>query len=83
MWIRSQSGELLIKIVCDNKNFIFVNENIVCYGFGNTNSVILGKYSNKEKGLKVLDKIQRAINLGLGMVFNMPKDEDVDINGKD
>jgi hypothetical protein len=41
----------------------------------------LGIYSTKEKALKVLDMIQKEINVGLynyGEVFEMPLDEEVE-----
>lgn len=87
MWIRSQDRKILTKIddlAIDGTNQI--------YG----DCCLLGKYSSKEKALKVLDEIQKFISdkqycaidnvtrksyiLNKGVhVFEMPKDEDVEV----
>lgn len=87
MWIRSQDRKILTKIddlAIDGTNQIWGD------------CCLLGKYSSKEKALKVLDEIQKFISdkqycaidnvtrksyiLNKGVhVFEMPKDEDVEV----
>ena len=61
MWIRSQDKRLLSNVVFVG---IKINHNII-YGVTQASDTILelGKYSTEEKALKVLDKIQRHIEL--------------------
>ena len=85
MWIRSQDIEMLIKAVC-----IFLggenHEDCICAYSAEGNKWYIGKYSTKEKALKVLDMIQRIIKeqirihyeWQIGMVFQMPQDDEVD-----
>ena len=51
LWVRSQHKETLIKV-----NNFFANDLFVC-----GNGIALGKYSTKEKALKVLDFIEKKI----------------------
>ena len=84
MWIRSQNEELLIKATC----IYLGSENHICAHASNTegNNWYIGKYSTKEKALKVLDMIQRIIKeqirlhneWQIGVVFQMPQDDEVD-----
>ena len=61
MWVRSQDGEILVKVVN-----VFVKDNYIsvmdetCRG---NESYRLGEYSTKEKALKVLDKIVAQMEL--------------------
>ena len=81
LWIRSQDKENLINVnkleitdFCDTyKNAIWGDD------------ILLGKYSSKEKALKVLDMIQELIkNMYVGMTnytgkpFQMPLDSEVE-----
>lgn len=80
LWVRSQHKEMLIKV-----NNFFVNDLFVC-----GNGIALGKYSTKEKALKVLDMIQECIEYNNSShnsqwdstpyrvynVFQMPQDID-------
>lgn len=60
MWVKNQNKDALV-----NANDICVYEmnkttyQFRCYGYGNY--YILGKYSTKEKAMKVMDMIQNAI----------------------
>ncbi len=70
MWIRSQDKEILIKAVC----IYLCGENHIY-----ASSVEIGKYSTKEKALKVLDMIERLIyDYQIGGVFQMPQDDEVE-----
>ena len=81
LWIRSQDKENLINVnkieitdFCDaHKNAIWGDD------------ILLGRYSSKEKALKVLDMIQEFIkNMYAGMAnyigkpFQMPLDSEVE-----
>jgi hypothetical protein len=82
MWIRSQNEELLIKATC----VYLSSENHICAYAPNTggDNWYIGKYSTKEKALKVLDMIQKRINRAFmydyqpGLVFQMPQDDEVE-----
>lgn len=75
MWIRSQSKRLLI-----NVDVISVHDDCDDYlirGGGYE----LGRYSSKEKALRVLDQIQYNVEMfehEQTMVFQMPTDNEVD-----
>ena len=88
MWVRSQTKEGLIE--CNG--FIYSERNIYpnkiqCCIYAN--GVLVGKYSTKEKAIKVLDMIQNRIlskdysTTGIGYpiikdkVFQMPQDSEV------
>lgn len=74
MWIRSQDLKALV-----NVQNIEMDGECEIWGFGN--ATLLGKYSTKEKALKVLDQIQYNMELfehELTMVFQMPTDTEVD-----
>ena len=81
LWIRSQDKETLINVnkieitdFCDtHKNAIWGDD------------ILLGRYSSKEKALKVLDMIQEFIkNMYVGVTnymgkpFQMPLDSEVE-----
>jgi hypothetical protein len=51
MWIRSQDKEKLIKVVC----IYLCGENHICASSVEYDRWYIGKYSTKEKALKVLD----------------------------
>lgn len=73
MWIRSQSKRLLINI-----DVISVHDDCDDYlirGGGYE----LGRYSSKEKALRVLDGIQNQIEYKNIEVHQMPQDEDVEV----
>ena len=81
LWIRSQDKENLI-----NVNKLEITD--FCDAYKNAISgddILLGKYSSKEKALKVLDMIQELIkNMYVGMTnymskpFQMPLDSEVE-----
>lgn len=58
MWIRSQNKKVLMKAT---NIFYDSEENEVLHNEGNGNYTVLGKYSTKEKALKVLDMIQESL----------------------
>ena len=67
MWIRSQDDRLLIdanKIYVggtDDPKYQMGDFKYKIYNIGESCNYFLGKYSSKEKALKVLDEIQRAV----------------------
>ena len=89
MWIRSQDKETLINCNVIEYNDFYVKNAIVATS-ETISRTIVGKYSTKEKALKVLDVIQHKIieldkNKFLGMteeiyrmcVFQMTQDDEV------
>lgn len=78
MLIRSQDRTKLVDIV--GKTIAIDRANAIGITYANSN-VLLGKYTSKEKALKVLDLIGQAYNnFEMGFrcdVFQMPKDEEV------
>ena len=78
MLIRSQDRTKLVDVV--GKTIAIDRANAIVITYANSN-VLLGKYTSKEKDLKVLDLIGQAYNnfeMGFrGDVFQMPKDEEV------
>lgn len=90
MWIRSQDKETLINCNVIEYNDFYV-ENAIVATSETISRTIIGKYSTKEKALKVLDMIHNKIieldrNKFLGMteqiyircVFQMPQDDEVE-----
>lgn len=90
MWIRSQDKETLINCNVIEYNDFYVKNAIVATS-ETISRTIVGKYSTKEKALKVLDMIHNKIieldkNKFLGMteqiyircVFQMPQDNEVE-----
>ena len=73
IWIRTQDKEMIINCYAIGINFEDDNS-IYSSGY------VLGKYSTKEKALKVLDEIQEFIvyyeNIS-NMVYQMPQDDEV------
>lgn len=78
MLIRSQDKTKLVDIA--GKTIIIDRANVIGITYANSN-VLLGKYTSKEKALKVLDLMGQAYNnFEAGFrcnVFQMPKDEKV------
>lgn len=72
MWIRSQNLKALV-----NVQNIEMDGECEIWGFGH--ATLLGKYSTKEKALKVLDDMERHLKGPYGIVFEMPLDEDVEV----
>lgn len=73
MWIRSQDRKILTEV--HNLDIDDINQIWGC-------SSLLGKYSSKEKALKVLDEIQELIYFNAkdnGFTYQMPQDEDVEV----
>lgn len=71
MWIRSQHGKILTEI----HNLDIDDINQIWDG-----SSLLGKYSSKEKAIRVLDEIENQLNefdLEGTVVYQMPADDDV------
>ena len=78
IWIRSQDKTSLIE--CKTIDMIkrvngeyHVHANYIYFGEAE-NYDFLGKYSTKEKAIKVLDMIQEHIKTRSNKVFQMPKD---------
>lgn len=69
MWIRSQDKEILVKAVCIH----LCGVNHICAISAEGGNWYIGKYSTREKALKVLDEIQKLI----GGVFQMPQDDEL------
>lgn len=96
MWIKNQDGNTLVD-TC--KISYFESDSSPGYEFVcqiNTSLYILGRYSTKEKAMKVMDMIKNAITgtrfeftdivrdcdlagIEIHNVFNMPKDEEVEV----
>lgn len=77
MWIRNQSKHLLINVDVISVH-ISVHDDCDDYlirGGGYE----LGRYSSKEKALRVLDGIQNQIEYKNIEVHQMPQDEDVEV----
>lgn len=72
MWIRSQDLKALV-----NVQNIEMDGECEIWAFGY--ATLLGKYSTKEKALKVLDEIVRSLEYRLVEVFQMPKDDEVEV----
>lgn len=93
MWIRSQDKQCLVNCICDDVNYLSVDEFDICYGKIGDMYIILGTYSTKEKALKVFNNIHKRIitiemttrgfrpiiNDGELLVFEMPLDEEVNV----
>lgn len=89
IWVRSQDKEMLVE-ASNFRIFEGLDKGKVSYYTIDIDSDLpqhpftfeLGKYSTKEKALKVLDKIQIAITIQLcdinRVVFQMPQDEEVE-----
>ena len=81
MWIRSQDEERLIKAVCiylGGENHTKWDYHRIYASSAEGDNWYIGKYSTKEKALKVLDMIQKLINWQIEEVFQMPSDDEVD-----
>ena len=75
MWIRRQDKEMLIEAVC-----IYLGSgNHICASTAEGDNWYIGKYSTKEKALKVLDMIQKLIcDYKIRGLFQMPQDDEVE-----
>ena len=64
MWIRSQNRDVLVNVndICfhEMKYHSKIIYQFRCYGYGD-DYYILGRYSTKEKAMKVMDMIKNAI----------------------
>lgn len=70
MWIRSQKLTVLV-----NAKEIYIERKTKIWAGG----YLIGKYSTEEKALKVLDDMESHLKGPYGIVFEMPKDEDVEV----
>lgn len=84
MWVRSQDKKMLVKV--DMIELLDYENSIVAYN--SIKVANLGKYSTKEKAIKVLDMIQQCVSGFTDYevdeyyqygVFQMPKDEEVEL----
>ena len=84
MWIRSQDKEILIKAVCiylGGENHTKWDYHRIYASSAEGDNWYIGKYSTKEKALKVLDEIEFAIINPLllhSRVFQMPQDDEAE-----
>ena len=82
MWIRSQSKKALL-----NVNQVVINNTkdeseYYIHGYSERGIDILGVYSTKEKAIEVLNDIYFRIkyaDIDEVLVYEMPKDEDVEV----
>ena len=78
MWIRNQNKRLLMNV--DTSEGIRINEYpdecMISLEYCKA-SYDLGRYSSKEKALKVLDEIQKRTEYIYPKAFQMPADEDI------
>ena len=77
IWIRSQDKTSLVECktigTLSPFNELHIYANYIDFGEVE-NYIVLGKYSTKEKAIKVLDMIQEHIETHSNNVFKMPKD---------
>lgn len=73
MWIRSQNKETLINCNVIEYNDFYVENGIVATS-ETISRVIVGKYSTKEKALKVLDMIQGCITGNVLQSYEIARD---------
>jgi len=89
MWIRSQDKEALTNgdiIYYCNKYGMYTEIRCGKVGSSDDYDLVLATYSTKEKALKVLDMIQKLIkeqirlhnDWQIGVVFQMPQDDEVE-----
>jgi hypothetical protein len=82
MWIRSQDKEILIKAVCIylcGENHTKWDYHRIYASSAEGDNWYIGKYSTKEKALKVLDMIQKLIcDYKIRGLFQMPQDDEVE-----
>lgn len=78
MWIRSQNKQMLTNV--DTSNGIMINEYpdecLISLEYANT-SFNLGRYSSKEKALKVLNEIQHTFSDSViinGKLYTSPRE---------
>lgn len=85
MWVRNQNRDAIFSVYTEfnikgYSNSVSYDRAIYyIYSFSKVDGeeLELGKYSTKEKAIKVLDKIQLHINGFDGTVFQMPLEEEV------
>lgn len=70
MWIRSQNLTVLV-----NAKEIYIDDKRKIWAEG----YLIVKYSTKEKALKVLGDMESHLKGPYGILFEMPKDEDVEV----
>ena len=78
MWIRSQNKQLLMNV--DTSDGMLINEypdECLISLEHDKESYDLGRYSSKEKALKVLDAIEESLEYPYNEVFEMPQDDEV------
>lgn len=61
MWVRSQEKHFLVNACAFEISDDEIFDDYLIIGLSNNTSYLLGKYSTKEKALKVLDEIQKYI----------------------
>jgi|GEM_PF-6521047 len=84
MWIRSQDQEMLIKAVCIYLGSENHEKGCICASSADGNKWYIGKYSTREKALKVLGEIQKLIcDYKIRGLFQMPQDDEVDCWGNE
>lgn len=75
MWIRSQDKTVLVKASC---LYIYESPYMSYYFCIKERDVDLGIYSSREKALKVLDMIEKNIDvINIYPPFKMPQDREV------
>lgn len=78
MWIRSQNKRLLMNV--DTSDGMLINEypdECLISLEHDKSSYDLGRYSSKEKALKVLDRIEELIQYQYKLTFCIPADDEV------
>lgn len=79
MWIRSQDKRLLINVSNVYVGGMGFKDNVEIYQIGEQFNYQLGRYSSLEKGLKVLDEIQKRTEYLYPKAFQMPADDEVEV----
>lgn len=75
MLIRSQDKTKLVHV--EGKTISIDRANAIGITYANS-SVLLGKYTSKEKAIKVLDMIQEAY-INVYIDYQMPEDSEVEV----
>lgn len=70
MWIRSQDRKILTEI-----HDVEIDSGFKVWGSGS----LIGEYSTKEKALLVLDMLEKVAMYSGNTLFQMPKDDEVEV----
>lgn len=69
IWIRSQNRDMLVKLVCDDGRYLYIEDGDIYYG-----CTILGSYKDDKEAIFVMNAIECAI-ANDKKIYRMPKEE--------